>query len=497
MNLSPLPSALLALLALGPEPRAPQEASDPLPAPDAAITAADLRHHVGILAADELRGREAGTPDAVRAARYLARALEQAGLEPGCEEGFLQPVPLVRFEFRSVPELVLAGADGESVPARYGADFSLQIQGEPRSTPRLRILVVRSAEELPAEPDPEIALLLEGSRSERREWLEARGQDGGGWGLLLRSGPRTAGAPRDQPRAGRLTRAADVGADQPEVVTLRGPLVERVLAGELVGLELAAGAERVDLVDYNVVGLLRGAGTPERPQLAQQALVLSAHYDHIGVREGDSAPAEGDGGEAPEVDLVFNGADDDASGTAAVLELAEAFAARGAPARTLVFLLAAGEEKGLLGTRHYLEHPAVPLEHTLLNLNFEMVGRPDAAAGGPGRLWLTGDEHTTLGPALRAAGHPVVPDPRPEQDFYRRSDNYAFVMRGVLGQTLSSYDLHEDYHRVSDEADTLDYEHMEDAVRTAFEAASLVASGALTPEPAQAAPAAEEGSGGG
>jgi Zn-dependent M28 family amino/carboxypeptidase len=164
-----------------------------------------------------------------------------------------------------------------------------------------------------------------------------------------------------------------------------------------------------------------------------------------------------------------------------VLELADAFGHGPPPARTLVFLLVTGEEIGLLGTTYYLDHPAVPLDRTLANVNFEMVGRPDALVGGAGRLWLTGYERTTLGPEWSAAGLAIAPDARPEEHFYERSDNIAFVERGIVGQTLSSYDLHEDYHTVADEPDTLDYRHMEAAARLAYAACRMLADGVLAP----------------
>jgi Zn-dependent M28 family amino/carboxypeptidase len=235
----------------------------------------------------------------------------------------------------------------------------------------------------------------------------------------------------------------------------------------------------------NVVGLLPGVGTPGHPELGQQALVLSAHYDHLGVassaseaRRPKDAPAPA--GAAP--DLSYNGADDDASGVATVLELADAFGHGPPPARTLVFLLVTGEEIGLLGTDYYVDHPAAPLEATVANVNFEMVGRPDPLVGGAGRLWLTGYERTTLGPAWAAAGLAIAPDARPDQHFYERSDNIAFVHRHVIGQTLSSYNLHDDYHTVADEPGTLDYAHMEAAARTAYSACRMLADGRLAPE---------------
>jgi hypothetical protein len=96
-------------------------------------------------------------------------------------------------------------------------------------------------------------------------------------------------------------------------------------------------------------------------------------------------------------------------------------------------------------------------------------------------MWLTGDEHTNLGEALREKGLHVAVDPRPDQHFFERSDNYAFVMRGVVGQTFSTYDMHADYHRPSDEADKIDFAHLTACATTAEKAVRWVADGTIVP----------------
>jgi hypothetical protein len=322
-----------------------------------------------------------------------------------------------------------------------------------------------------ARPVGRSALLLQGSRRDRARWLAAMGTpDGEGWGALLLPGRPEAGTPSDDGGHGL---AANPPRHPPLVLRVHGEWLQRLAAapGAQVRLRLQEG---IQLPAYNVVGRLAGVGRPERPELADEVVVISAHYDHLGTR-----PPPGADDPRPD-DLIFNGADDDASGVAFLLELAEALAFGPPPARTVVFLAATGEERGLLGTNFYLDHPASPLDQTVLNLNFEMVGRPDPALG-PGRLWLTGFERTNLGPSLVAAGLDVSPDPHPEQDFFSRSDNFAFVLRGVLGQSLSSFGLHDDYHRVSDEIGTLDLGHMEAALRSAYAAARRVVDGDLDP----------------
>ncbi|MCB9916598.1 MAG: M20/M25/M40 family metallo-hydrolase [Planctomycetes bacterium] len=434
-----------------------------------AVTAADLEAHVRFLASDELRGRATGTPENVRAARYLAGELERFGWAPaGDEGGYLQRLDFQREHFTALPELRL----GERA-ATYGADFRV-IQGAPAGELRLRF--VRSAEELPGEADPGLALVFVDVRRNRaRAWLEEAGFPlGAGFGAVLTPSSRLRDAETVPPPPGRLHLASAMGAAPVAWFEYGEALGAALLAAPDAVLHHDAHYELEALPSYNVVARLAGAGTPERPELAREAVVLSAHFDHLGER----APREGDGAEA---DLVYNGADDDASGVATVLEVAEALAAGPRPAREVIVLLATAEEIGVVGSEAYLDHPATPLDRTVCNLNFEMVGRPDANAGGPGKLWLTGGERTNLLAAFQAAGLDVVQDPYPEQNYFFRSDNIVFVNRGIVGQTLSTYDGHEDYHHVSDEADTLDYAHLEGAARAGLAATRLLVDGALDP----------------
>lgn len=246
-------------------------------------------------------------------------------------------------------------------------------------------------------------------------------------------------------------------------VLVRGQPRQRiVLLPDLAALDTLAAASRLPFAAVNVVGILPGAD----PQFRDEAVVVTAHYDHLGI----GRPVNGDS--------IYNGADDDASGTTAALLLARIIGKqRPAPKRTVVFLLVTGEERGLLGTRWYLDHPVAPLERTAANLNIEMIARPDSLAGGPGKAWLTGYDRSTMGAMLRDAGIPIVPDPRPDQHFFERSDNYAFARRGVVAHTLSTYDLHADYHQPSDEVRRADPAHMAEVIGAAARALRLLTDG--------------------
>lgn len=223
--------------------------------------------------------------------------------------------------------------------------------------------------------------------------------------------------------------------------------------------DTVAAADR--RIGYNVIGVIPGSD----PALRDEVVLVDAHYDHIGV----GAPVNGDS--------IYNGADDDASGVVAVLEIARALASGPPPKRTVVFSAMTGEEVGLLGTRWYIANPPLPLERMVANLEIEMIGRPDSLAGGAGRAWLTGYERSTMGDQLKARGIPIVPDPRPDQKFFERSDNIAFARRGIPAHTLSSFNLHGDYHTPDDEVERVDFDHMTRVIEAAVRATRILSDG--------------------
>jgi len=176
-------------------------------------------------------------------------------------------------------------------------------------------------------------------------------------------------------------------------------------------------------------------------------------------------------------DSIYNGADDDASGVTAVLGIARTIAAGPPPKRTMVFMTSTGEEQGILGAQYYTKHPVFPISQMVADMEIEMIGRPDSLAGGPGKAWLTGYDRSTMGAMLRAADIPIVPDPYPQMRFYERADNIVFARLGVPAHTLSSYNLHSDYHAPSDDIDKIDFAHMTAVINAAARAARLLADG--------------------
>jgi Zn-dependent M28 family amino/carboxypeptidase len=198
-------------------------------------------------------------------------------------------------------------------------------------------------------------------------------------------------------------------------------------------------------------------------------ILLTAHLDHLGVGK----PVNGDS--------IYNGADDDASGCVAVLQLARVLAQGTPPRRTVYFVFFGSEETGGQGDEYFLQHPPVPLKNIVANLEFEMIGRPDPAIK-PDQLWLTGFDRSNLGPELARHGAKLVADPHPKEQFFQRSDNYALAKQGVIAHTVSSFGLHTDYHRPSDEISRIDFTHMEQAIASLVKPVRWLANSDFKPQ---------------
>lgn len=283
-----------------------------------------------------------------------------------------------------------------------------------------------------------------------------------GRGTGTRGGARAARFIAEEFQRAGLEPVGDSGYFQ------RVPVVMRVRNGRTSAGRVASFAIRdtfpaeVRGLAVNVLGVIRGSD----PVLKDSIILVDAHYDHVGIA---ATPVNGDS--------IFNGADDDASGVVAVIEIAKQLAKGPRPKRTILFAATTGEEVGLIGTRWYIEHPVFPNTALQANLEIEMIGRPDSLSGGHGRAWLTGFERSTMGEMFKAAGLPVSPDMRPSQNFFMRSDNIAFARMGIPAHTLSSFNLHTDYHRVTDEIGAVDLTHMAAVINAAVKGVDLLANG--------------------
>lgn len=223
-----------------------------------------------------------------------------------------------------------------------------------------------------------------------------------------------------------------------------GGYIQRLAVRRKVG---QAHSSEKEISTWNVIGMLRGRD----PSLQRAAILFSAHLDALGI----GTPVNGDN--------IYNGADDDASGTTAVLEIARVLGRGPRPRRTVIFALFGSEEMGGLGANYFREHPPLPLKDISASIEVEMIGRPDLAVKDD-TLWLTGWERSNLGPTLAAHGAHLVADPHPSENFFTRSDNFVLAQAGVVAQTISSYGLHKDYHQPSDDLAHLDFKHMDAAI---------------------------------
>lgn len=215
----------------------------------------------------------------------------------------------------------------------------------------------------------------------------------------------------------------------------------------------------------NVVGVLPGKSRP------QEYVVFSAHYDHLGIGK----PQRGDS--------IYNGANDDASGTAAVIELAKYFKAKNDNNRTLIFVAFTGEEEGGYGSRYFSEQ--MDPSKVVAMFNIEMIGTE--SKWGKNSAYITGYEKTDFGKILQSnlqkTGFSFYPDPYPAQNLFYRSDNATLARQGVAAHTISTSKMDEEpnYHRVTDEVSTLDLENMTAIIQAIAISSASIISGLDTP----------------
>lgn len=417
----------------------------------APIRERDIRAELGFLASDALQGRGSGTNNERLAAEYIASQFRQFGLEPGGDadsagnKDFVQRVVLEATRFSGPPSLaVTAGANTQTW--QFGRDFLVSFLRATKITGNLQVIDPSGT---PAQGAVVVVKSLNSTDTQKRQEMMLKARSAGAVAIALiesenNKRTREAGNARLPSLPGRIAGESS-GEPAFAVIALRQESLDALAAmGDGAKVEFTGPTEAAESRStWNAVGVLRGSD----PRAASQVLVLSAHLDHLGVNESLTG------------DKIFNGADDDASGCVAVLELARVFASGRRPRRTIYFVCFGSEEAGGYGSRYFIANSTVPLTEIVANLNFEMLGRPDAKVP-PATLWLTGYDRSNLGPTLAKRGAAIVADPHPEQNFFQRSDNYTLALRGVVAHTISSYGLHTDYHRPSDDISKIDFPFM-------------------------------------
>ncbi len=472
------------------------------------ITAGDLMRHLEVLASDAYEGRETGQRGQKMAAEYLREQFRSYGIPPvpggdtlGVEEGYFQPFVL---EVRR-PGGVLLTVAGRPYRFMEGMFyFNERLEGELRVQ---ELVVVVATAARPSEllqgvdlKGKGLLVLQDGRNREQvlnvlSNWTAAA-ETAGAAALLFApdrydalhatyehylTGPRMRLAGED----GAAGKKDQRPALQALIVdaALRDALLERlglehrrllrkarrrpVAQSGPIDLTLSGTPLRSRLISENVLAYVEGSDKKD------ELVVVTAHYDHIGK----------DGGE------VYNGADDDGSGTVAVLEMAEAFAwakAEGhGPRRSVLLMPVSAEEKGLLGSQYYSMHPVFPLERTVANLNIDMIGRRDSAhaASSPYVYVIGSDRMSSELHAINERANSTYTSleldytfnaPDDPNKYYYRSDHYNFARNGVPAIFYFS-GVHEDYHGPHDEVDKILPDLLEQRTRLVFHTAWLLA----------------------
>ena len=422
--------------------------------------------HVEALANDGMEGRNTGSAAHARAAEYVAAEFQRAGLEAAGTRGYLQPIAFTtRRVVESQSSLALV-RDGRTEPLTLGEDANIITRTDPspsleaslvfagyglnvpeRNINDLQGLDLKGAvvvylSAVPAGlPGPLQAHV--GSAAERWRMLKAAGAIG----TISVANPKTLEIPwarstltRLQPQMSLADPALDEASGQQLAVTINPAHAEKLFSGsghtfqELLALadggkalphfslpsrvRATVSVTRSNVESQNVVGVMKGAD----PQRASEYVAISAHLDHLGVSD---APTPGG-------DRIYNGAMDNASGIAAILEIAHQLHDAGLkPARSLLFIAVTGEEKGELGSRYFLAHPTIPASAIVANVNSDMFLPLFPLK----TLMVLGLDESDLGKDIRAVadtlGLAAQADPEPERNRFIRSDQYSFIRAGI------------------------------------------------------------------
>lgn len=481
-----------------------------------AVTEADLMTRLYQFADDSMGGRASGSPGHLMATDYLAAEARRLGLVPaGTNGSYFQDLPMVRRGFEPGGAMRVGGQQ-----FAMGTDF-----------------IPAVARGGSARPVREATVVLGGVAGDSATWISAEAAAGkivvlnanprqtslNMRALAIGPGTRYAGAAAVvMPGFDRFPAGARAGAVRPsigmQIQTAAAPVPISILASDAMhaALVAAAGSMVSMTVEYrespaptrNVVAILPGSDA----RLRGQYVALGAHNDHdpltASALDHDSLRAvfAGRAKVAPTVvtpgsrparpDSIKNGADDDGSGSVALLEIAEAFATSSArPKRSILFVWHAAEELGLLGAEHYVANPTVPLDSIVAQLNMDMIGRggaTDIVAGGPQYLQLVGSRRLSreLGDLVETVNarqprpfrfdYAFDADGHPER-IYCRSDHAAYAKHGIP-VTFFHTGLHLDYHQVTDEPQYIDYDKLYATTRLIYDVAGELANRAERPK---------------
>lgn len=403
------------------------------------ISAADMRGNLSFLSSDLLEGRDTPSPGLDIAGEFIAAQFRRAGLEPAFQNAeFEQITPdMTGFSLtvngtpvtEKVTIQVSAAVDIKDAPA-----YVVENAKPPSLEGKVAVLAI---------PDFTVQAARENMATYQRWLAAAQAQH------PLAIIQYNEGASR---KGGSRPRLVDVEATKrmPPTVTIADSGAAKLFEHKST-VSIHASAPSIKLAHLrNVTALLKGSD----PELSKTYILVTAHYDHIGIKP------DGEG------DRIYNGANDDGSGTVSVIELANALAQMTPhPRRSILFITFFGEEKGLLGSRYYGAHPLFPLKDTIAQINLEQVGRTDDSDGPQvGTATFTGFSFSNIPSEFEAAGKEVgvkVYDNEKNGDsYFARSDNQSLADSGIPAHTLAVAFEYPDYHGLGDEWPKVDYDNM-------------------------------------
>lgn len=459
-----------------------------------AVSAAELRGDLSFLASDTLQGRFTPSPGLEVAAEFIASKFRAAGLEPGGTHDYFQVAEMVDRRLPGMAgNLTLKMADHtlEVPPAEMTVEATsqaLHLDHAPvmvigaKDAALLKGLDLKGKVVVAVEADPS-KLNTDQFRAERRKaraFDQAVAEGGAVLNLTILHNKRTfTGPPRllfmEQAAAGRTASLAVHSEELAKTMSEPGH------DAATLSVDIPAPTDNKVRVK-NVIGILRGSD----PVLSKTAVLLTAHYDHIGTV--DTASGMSMHAASDSADRIYNGANDDGSGTVSVIEVARAFAKiQPRPKRSIVFMTFFGEERGELGSQFYGKHPVFPIDQTVADLNLEQMGRTDSTVGPQlNNASVTGFDYSDVTGFLQRAGDrlgiKVYRDATASDAYFTRSDNDALAEQGVPAHTLCVAFDYPDYHGLGDEWPKVDYENMAKVDRMVLLSLLNIANAVKAPE---------------